>query len=102
MLELRKMNYEDIVEQWKYVTALPKDENGLTNQYEGISFDEYKNTVLPELMMYENPINMSDWFVPETFQNHRHFPHHQPASIRGMACKYLLSTGFCTGHCVGR
>ena len=67
MLELRKMNYEDIVEQWKYVTALPKDENGLTNQYEGISFDEYKNTVLPELMMYENPINMPDWFVPETF-----------------------------------
>ena len=67
MLKLKKMNYEDIVEQWKYVTALPKDENGLTNQYEGISFDEYKKTVLPELMMYENPINMPDWFVPETF-----------------------------------
>lgn len=67
MLELRKMNYEDIAEQWKYVTALPKDENGLTNQYEGISFDEYKNTVLPELMMHENPVNMPDWFVPETF-----------------------------------
>lgn len=26
MLELRKMNLQDIKEQWEYVTALPKDE----------------------------------------------------------------------------
>ena len=67
MLELRKMNYEDIVEQWKYVTSLPKDENGLTNPYEGVSFAEYRDSVLPELMMHENPLNMPDWFVPETY-----------------------------------
>ena len=67
MLELRKMNYEDAAEQWKYVTTLPANENGLTNPYEGISFEEYKNTALPELMMYENPVDMPDWFVPETF-----------------------------------
>lgn len=67
MLELRKMNYEDVVEQWKYVTELPADENGLTNRYEGVSFDEYREFVLTELMMYENPINMPEWFVPETF-----------------------------------
>ena len=67
MVELRKMNYEDAVEQWKYITALPADENGITNQYEGISFNEYKDNVLPELMMHEKPINMPDWFVPETF-----------------------------------
>lgn len=54
MLELRKMNYEDVIEQWKYVTALPADENGLINPYEGVSFDEYMDLVLPELMMYEN------------------------------------------------
>ena len=67
MIELRKMNYEDIVEQWKYVAALPANENGLTNQYEGVSFDEYRDTVLPKLMMHENPINMPDWFVPVTY-----------------------------------
>ena len=67
MLELRKMNYEDIVEQWKYITLLPANENGLTNPYEGVSFDIYKDSVLPELMMHENPINMPDWFVPETY-----------------------------------
>ena len=67
MIELRKMNDEDIVEQWKYITALPKDENGLTNPYEGVSFEQYRDSILPELMMHENPVNMPDWFVPETY-----------------------------------
>ena len=67
MLELRKMNLQDIKEQWEYVTALPKDENGLTNPYEGIAFEEYETTVLPELMMHENPVGMPEWFVPETY-----------------------------------
>ena len=40
MLELRKMNVEDAVEQWKYVAALPANENGVMNPYEGVSFDE--------------------------------------------------------------
>lgn len=67
MLELRKMNLQDIKEQWEYVTALPSDENGLTNPYEGITFEEYETTVLPELMMHENPVGMPEWFVPETY-----------------------------------
>jgi len=67
MLELRKMNFEDVYEQWKYITKLPSNENGLTNQYEGISFEEYRDTALPELMMHERPINMPEWFVPETY-----------------------------------
>lgn len=64
MIELRKMNCEDIRAQWEYITALPANENGLTNQYEGVSFEEYRDA---ELMMHENPINMPDWFVPETY-----------------------------------
>ena len=67
MLELRKMNYDDAIEQWEYVTALLADENGVTNPYEGVTFEEYKDLVLPELMMYEEPINMPEWFVPETY-----------------------------------
>ena len=67
MLRLRKMNDDDAVEQWNFVTALPADENGFTNPYEGISYDEYRDKVLPELMMHEHPINMPDWFVPATY-----------------------------------
>ena len=46
--------------QWEYVTALPKDENGLTNSYEGITFEEYETTVVPELMMHENSVGMPE------------------------------------------
>ena len=67
MLELRKMNIEDAKQQWEYVTAMPADENGLTNPYERVSFEEYMDRVLPELIMHENPVNMPDWFVPETY-----------------------------------
>ena len=31
MLELRKMNEKDALEQWKFVSALPADENGFTD-----------------------------------------------------------------------
>ena len=65
-MELRKINTNDIEAQWAYTTELPEDENGLTNPYHGVSFDEYKEKVLPTLISYEHPVNMPDWFVPET------------------------------------
>ncbi|SEA25042.1 Predicted acetyltransferase [Lachnospiraceae bacterium NK3A20] len=66
-MELRKINLRDIKAQWAYTAALPEDENGLTNPYHGVSFDEYRDKVLPALISYEHPINMPDWFVPETY-----------------------------------
>lgn len=66
-MELRKINAEDAYAQWQYTTKLPKDENGLTNDFFGVSFEEYKETVLPKIISYEHPVNMPDWFVPETF-----------------------------------
>ena len=67
MIELRKMNEADVMAQWEYTSTLPADENGLTNEYEGCSFEEYTATVFPQLVMYENPVGMPEWFVPETY-----------------------------------
>ena len=66
-MELRKINKNDAKAQWEYTTALPADENGLNNPYSGVSYDEYINKVLPTLISYEHPVNMPDWFVPETY-----------------------------------
>ena len=66
-MELRKINREDAYAQWEYTTALPENENGLTNPYHGVSFEEYVKTVLPALISYEHPVDMPDWFVPETY-----------------------------------
>lgn len=66
-MELRKLNLQDAEAQWEYTAALPADENGLTNPYHGVSYDEYRERVLPEMMSHEHPVNMPDWFVPETY-----------------------------------
>ena len=66
-MELRKLNLHDAAAQWEYTTALPADENGLTNPYHGVSFKDYTEKVLPALISYEHPVNMPDWFVPETY-----------------------------------
>ena len=67
MMELRKINLQDTIAQWEYITALPVDENGLTNQYHGVSYDDYIKKVLPTLISYEHPVDMPDWFVPESY-----------------------------------
>ena len=66
-MELRKINTQDALAQWEYTTALPEDENGLTNPFHGVPYDEYVGTVLPKLISYEHPVDMPDWFVPETY-----------------------------------
>ena len=66
-MELKKINIDDAYAQWKYTTNLPEDENGLTNPYHGVSYDEYIKTVLPKIISYEHPVDMPDWFVPETY-----------------------------------
>jgi predicted acetyltransferase len=66
-MELRKINPADAVAQWEYTTMLPSDENGLTNPYHGVSYDEYNEHVLPTLISYEHPVNMPEWFVPESY-----------------------------------
>lgn len=66
-MELRKINTKDAYAQWEYITALPADENGLTNPYHGVTYDEYLDRVLPEMISHEHPVHMPDWFVPETY-----------------------------------
>ena len=66
-MELRKLNLKDAYAEWEYTSNLPEDENGLTNSFHGVSWEKYRDEVLPEMMSYENPIDMPDWFVPETY-----------------------------------
>ena len=46
---------------------MPEDENDLTNSFHGVSWEKYRDEVLYKMMSYENPIDMPDWFVPETY-----------------------------------
>ena len=66
-MELRKLNLNDAYAEWEYISNLPEDENGITNSFHGVGWEKYKDEVLPKMMSYENPIDMPDWFVPETY-----------------------------------
>ena len=66
-MELRKINTQDALAQWEYTTVLPANENGVTNPYHGVSFAKYVKTVLPTLISHEHPVDMPEWFVPETY-----------------------------------
>ncbi len=66
-MELRKLNIQDSYAQWEYTSSLPENENGLTNVYHGVTYDDYLGRVLPKMLSYEHPVGMPDWFVPQTY-----------------------------------
>lgn len=66
-MKLKKIDRQDAEAQWAYTTALPENENGLSNPHHGVSYDRYVAEVLPELISHEHPVHMPDWFVPESY-----------------------------------
>lgn len=66
MLEIKKCN-TDIEKEWAFVRDMPEDENGLTNQYHGVSRQEFEEKVIPDMLKHEQGVDMPDWMVPETF-----------------------------------
>ena len=67
MLSMRRINTQDAAAQWEYTAQQPEDENGLINPYHGVPFEEYRARVLPLLISFEHPVDMPEWFVPETY-----------------------------------
>jgi len=52
MLYLKPANYEDIEKEYLFVKDMPIDENGLTNEWHGISREEFEKTALPTMIAY--------------------------------------------------
>ncbi len=66
-LKLKPANFDDIEKEWKFVTALPQDENGFTNQWHGIDRESFEKNALPDMLRFSKGIDLPDWMVPETF-----------------------------------
>lgn len=67
MLYLREANVEDIEKEWHFVKNMPEDENGLTNQWHGVTKGDFECVALPEMIRFSKGIDLPDWMVPETF-----------------------------------
>lgn len=67
MLYLKEANIEDIEKEWAFVREMPVDENGLCNEWHGVSWEDFENKALVKMLQFAKGENLPEGFVPETF-----------------------------------
>ena len=67
MVYLKAANYEDIEKEFLFVQDMPVDENGMTNEWYGISREDFERKALKEMIAFSKGENLPDGYVPETF-----------------------------------
>lgn len=66
MIYLKEANVEDAEKEWLYTRVLPEDENGFTNDYVDISWEDYRDHALPDLIDWSEGKNLPEGYVPCT------------------------------------
>lgn len=67
MLYLKEANYDDIEKEYLFVRDMPVDENGLTNEWHGVSREIFETKALKQMIDFSKGENLPEGFVPETF-----------------------------------
>ena len=67
MLYLREANLEDIEKEFLFVQDMPADENGMTNEWHGISREDFENQAIRQMMLSAKGEGLPEGYVPETF-----------------------------------
>ena len=66
MLYLKEANFQDIEKEYEFITQLPTNENGFTNQDYGVSRIDFENIVLPRIINNSKGIDLPNGYVPST------------------------------------
>ena len=66
MTELRKLSVGDGLDVYEMLQAIPKDENGLINNANGMTYDEYKSWLIKKQQEAEQTGLVDGWKVPST------------------------------------
>ena len=66
MVELRKLSPDDGNDIYELLQLIPKDENGLINKANGLSFEEYKQWLINKQIESEQKGLVDGWKVPST------------------------------------
>ena len=53
MLYVKEANREDMEKEWAFVRDMPADENGMINEWPGVSREDFEEKALPVLTPYE-------------------------------------------------
>ncbi|MBR3329389.1 GNAT family N-acetyltransferase [Candidatus Saccharibacteria bacterium] len=66
MIELRKPTLEDAKKEWELIQKIPKDENGLENEWYGVLYEDFVEKAIPGWWDHEKGLNMNPGYVPDT------------------------------------
>ena len=66
MIELRRLSPDDGIDIYEMLQAIPKNENGLINNANGMTFEEYKNWLFKKQKESEQTGLVDGWKVPST------------------------------------
>lgn len=66
MIYLKKLNLEDAKKEYKFLQETPS-ENGFTNDYHNISFEEFHNVSLPTRINSSTGVGLEIGRVPDTY-----------------------------------
>ncbi len=67
MLYLKETNYEDIEQEYLFVRDMPIDENGMTNEWHGISRKDFEEKAIVQMIASAKGENLPEGYVPESF-----------------------------------
>jgi len=67
MLQLKPVGSGDIEKEYIFTRDIPEDENGFTNEWHGLSRQEFEEKALPQFIAWSKGENLPEGFVPESF-----------------------------------
>lgn len=67
MIFLKQVNLQDAEKEWQFVREMPEDENGLTNEWTGVSRQVFEKQALPRMLAFAKGEGLPAGYVPETF-----------------------------------
>lgn len=67
MLYLKKVNYEDLEEEYRAFKLIPAMENGFENVYHNITKEELEKEVIPTLLKHSEGLELKEGYVPDTY-----------------------------------
>ena len=66
MIYLKKVCPEDLEKEWLFVRDMPEDENGVTNEWHGVSREVFEAKTLPQMLFFAEGKGLPEGYVPET------------------------------------
>ena len=67
MIYLKKVNYEDLEEEYRALKQIPAMENGFENVYRDITKEELEKEVIPTLIKHSEGLELQAGYVPDTY-----------------------------------